>query len=73
MRVNAAYTLERLLQQEQLKQHFSPNLKDILVQYLKLVNEFESDTLIDSLKGIFEIYSDEIGSYAVELCNSLMD
>jgi hypothetical protein len=73
VRVNAAYTLERLLQQEQLKQHFSPNLKDILVQYLKLVNEFESDTLIDSLKGIFEIYSDEIGSYAVELCNSLMD
>jgi len=41
--------------------------------YLKLVNEFENDTLIDSLKSIFEIYSDVIGPYAFELIKNLKE
>jgi len=48
VRFSAAKALERLLQQKDLKDHFLPNLKDILIQYLNLANEYESDLLIDS-------------------------
>lgn len=50
-----------------------PHLKEILTTYLQLINEFESDTLISSLKGIFETYAEEIGPYASDLIKSLID
>lgn len=73
VRSNGAKALERLLKQPELMQHFLPHLKEILTNYLQLINEFESDSLIESLKGIFEIYSDVIGPYAGELIQNLTE
>jgi hypothetical protein len=68
----AAQALEVLLQQPDLRSHFLPDLKRILTIYIKLINEFESDGLIESLKAIFEMYSDVIGPYAYDLVANLV-
>jgi hypothetical protein len=69
----AAQAFETLLKKKELRDYFLPNLKELLSVYVKLINEFENDTLIASLKGIFEMYSDVIGPYAIELTKNLAD
>lgn len=69
----AAQALETLLKQKDLRDYFLPNLAEILKVYVVLVNEFENETLIASLKGIFEMYSEVIGPYAVDLVRSLVE
>lgn len=69
----AAQAFETLLKKKELRDYFLPNLKELLGVYVKLINEFENDTLIASLKGIFEMYSDVIGPYAIDLTKNLAD
>jgi hypothetical protein len=38
---------------------------------LKLIDEIDYDELIESLKVIVEIFSEEIAPYALELCSKL--
>jgi hypothetical protein len=69
----AAQAFEVLLVKKELRDHFLPNLKELLQVYVKLINEFENDTLISSLQGIFKMYSEVIGPYALELISNLKD
>lgn len=71
VRCCAAQALEVLLNKPELQQHFLPNLQSILQIYVKLINEFENDTLIQSLQGIFELYKDHIAPYAIKLVENL--
>jgi len=73
VRSNAAKALEVLLRKPELAQHFLPHLQEILTTYLQLINEFENESLIQSLKNIFETYSDVIGPYAYDLVNNLSE
>ena len=63
----AAQALETILKKKELRDFFLPELKGLLTTYVLLINEFENDTLICSLKSIFETYSEVIGPYALDL------
>lgn len=39
--------------------------------YLKLIDDIDYDELIESLKKIVDVYEEEIGPYALDLCKSL--
>ena len=41
--------------------------------YLKLIDDIDYDELIDSLKKIVEVFENEIGPHAIELCEKLSD
>ena len=69
----AAQALETLLKKQELRDFFLPELKGLLMTYILLINEFENDTLIGSLKGIFELYSEVIGPYALDLAKNLSE
>lgn len=71
MRAAANQTLSKLLMVPKLKEYFTPHLKDILIKYLKLVSEIESDNLMNSFQDIFGIYSEEIAPFAIDLIGSL--
>ena len=73
VRCCAAQALEVLLNKPELQQHFLPNLQQILEIYVKLINEFENDTLIQSLQGIFDLYKDHIAPYAIKLVENLSE
>jgi hypothetical protein len=69
----AAQAFEVLLVKKELRDYFLPNLKELLQVYVKLINEFENDTLIASLQGIFKMYSEVIGPYALDLIQNLVE
>lgn len=45
-----------------------PGLGTVIKIYLKLIDDIDYDELVDSLKIIVEIFSEEIAPYAEELC-----
>lgn len=71
MRVNAAVSLIRLLEHEIAVEFVRPGLAQIIKIYLKLIDDIDYDELIESLKRIVEVFEDEIGPYAIDLCSKL--
>ena len=48
-----------------------PGLGQIIKIYLKLIDDIDYDELIESLKRIVEVFENEIGPYAIDLCSKL--
>ncbi len=48
-----------------------PGLGKVIKIYLKLIDEIDYDELIESLKVIVEIFSEEIAPFALELCSKV--
>ena len=49
-----------------------PYIKDMLVIYMKLINDFENETLICSLNGIFETFTKDLKPYINEILDGLI-
>jgi len=71
VRVNSAIALIKLLSHEFAVDFLRPGLSNVITIYLKLIDEIDYDELIESLKVIVEIYSNEIAPYAEGLCATL--
>ena len=50
-----------------------PGLGTLIKIYLKLIDDIDYDELVDTLKIIVEIFSEEIAPYAEELCVRLSE
>ena len=50
-----------------------PHLGQILTAYLKLMTEIESEDLVNALEEIVNLYSDDIGPFALQLTEQLMN
>lgn len=64
VRVNAAVALIKLLSHEFAIEFVRPGLGQVIKIYLKLIDDIDYDELIESLKVIVEIFSEEIAPYA---------
>ena len=73
VRVNAAVSLIRLLDHPIAVEFVRPGLDQIIGIYLTLIDEIDYDELITSLKKIVEVFEDEIGPYALQLCQKLSE
>ena len=71
VRVNAAISLIKLLDQEIAVEFIRPGLDSVIKIYLKLIDDIDYDQLIESLKKIVEVFEDEIAPYALDLCIKL--
>lgn len=71
VRVNAAVALIRLLDHPIAVEFLRPGLQHVIRVYLKLIDDIDYDELINSLKKIVDVFEDEIGPYALELCSKL--
>ena len=67
VRSYAAVSLDKLLLQPQVADFIRPHIQTILNIYINLINECENETLIDSIGGIFQTFSNEITPYVLEL------
>ena len=65
--------MQRLLLVPTLKEYFKPHLVEILKIYLKIVKEFESDTLLEVFKDVFTVYKEEIAPFAIDLIKSMTE
>ena len=71
MRVNAAVSLIRLLVHPTAVEFVRPGLEHVIRIYLKLIDDIDYDELITSLKKIVDVFEEEIGPYALDLCTKL--
>lgn len=73
VRVSAAIAIKSLLAHEAAVNFLRPGLESLLRNYLKLMDEMDFDELVLSLKTIVEEYDEEIGPFAVALCQKLSE
>ena len=73
VRVNAAVSLIRLLDHPAAVEFIRPGLSQVIRIYLKLIDDIDYDELIESLKRIVDVFEEEIGPYALDLCQKLSE
>lgn len=67
VKLQAATSIHKLLNNEETFQFLKPALKDILEQYLKLMGEIDSEELVGALEEIVSHFKDDIAPYALQL------
>lgn len=50
-----------------------PGLANVLKVYLEILDEIEIDELVNALRKLVEVFSDEVAPYAKSLCIKLSD
>lgn len=60
----AACAFNRILSHQSASNLVKPHLNKILEIYIKLLNEFDNEELVNSLKGLVSKFSSSIGPYA---------
>ncbi|OMJ94237.1 hypothetical protein SteCoe_2570 [Stentor coeruleus] len=73
VRYSAAVSLPRVLHWEISKISLSKEIQNLLQIYLKLINEIESEELVESLESIVSTFPDEVRPYALELSQYLVE
>ena len=73
VRVNAAVSLIKLLDHPAAVEFIRPGLSEVIRIYLKLIDDIDYDELITSLKKIVDVFEEEIGPYALDLCQKLAE
>ena len=62
-----------LLDHEAVADFVRPGLGNVLKVYLEILDELEFDELVNSLRKIVEVFSDEVAPYAKSLCIKLSE
>lgn len=72
VRLNAAISMKELLRNDEACNMLKPHLKEILEAYLKLMQEIESEELVNALEEIVSLYNEDIGPFAIQLTEHLV-
>jgi Mg2+ and Co2+ transporter CorA len=72
VRFYAACALQKILEIDEAVKHIRPNIDTMLKVYLKLMNEFDNEELVNAFENIMEIFQSEIKPYAVDICSHLV-
>ncbi|KRX11054.1 Armadillo-type fold [Pseudocohnilembus persalinus] len=73
VKIRAAIALESLVQLEQAQSFLKPHLENIFKIYIELMNESDSDGLVDALQGIVKGFQSELSPFAMGLVQHLCD
>lgn len=68
----AAISLEKWLSKQQAIEIVRPHVRNLLVIYLGIIEQCDHDQLIDSLKGIFESFKEEVKPFVEELLQKMV-
>ncbi|EGR28805.1 hypothetical protein IMG5_168410 [Ichthyophthirius multifiliis] len=71
VKYKAALSLNNLLYQKNARELIKGHLKELLEIYLKLMEEIDSEDLVQALQGIVIHFQENIGPYAYDLCSHL--
>ena len=72
VRFQAALCIKKLLDNDGAAAFLKPALKEILHQYLNLMNEIDSEELVSALELIINRYKDDISPFAFQLTEQLV-
>ena len=71
VKFQAAISLSKMLNNETAVEFLKPALQSILEVYLRIMEEIDSEVLVDALQEIMECYDDQISPFAVQLSQQL--
>lgn len=71
MRLTAATSLAKLLENKIAQDFLRPALQSIFEVYLKTIEEVDSEELVQSLSDFMLIFQDDIAPYTVQLATNL--
>ena len=72
VRYEAALALPKILSWEVSKARLSTELKNVLEIYLKLINEIDSEDVVEALESVISIFPKEILPFSLELTQHLV-
>lgn len=67
----AAIALGKILENKVASDLVWPQIKEMLIIYMNLINEHGHESLINSLQGIFEIFSNDLKPYVKDILGGL--
>ena len=73
VRCSAGLALNSLLLRKEIANLARPHLKDVLVIFVKLIQEMDNDSLMNSLRGIFKTFKEEIKPFSVDLIKTIVE
>ena len=65
--------MSNLVNNETAEQFLKPALANLLQVYLKIMNEIDSEALVESFEKIVACYKDDMAPYAIEICTQLVE
>ena len=71
VRTQAALAMRFLVQNEHCQPKLLPILPQVFETYFKLMSEIDNDDLVSSLETIIYVFREQIGPYAVQICQHL--
>ncbi|KAJ1979325.1 Nonsense-mediated mRNA decay protein 5 [Dimargaris cristalligena] len=71
VRVQAALSLQPLIEHENVREAIVPHLPQIMTNFLALTNQLDIDTLAGVMESFVETFSDQMAPYSFELCGQL--
>ena len=72
VRLQAALSIAKLLQNDRAAEILKPHLRQVLEAFLKLMTEIESEELVNALEEVVTLYKDDIGPFAIQLTEQLV-
>lgn len=72
VKYEAALALPKILNWEVSKSRVKGEISQVLKIYLDLINEIDSEEIIEALEDIVTGYSDEVLPFAIDLCSQLV-
>ena len=72
IKLQAAVTLHKFINDKDCKEQLKPRLGDVLKTYLSIMNEVDNEDLVGALEEIVEIFNEDIGPFAEDLCTELI-
>lgn len=73
VRVEAAQTAAALLDHAAVANFIKPGLGDVLKVFLQIMDDIDFEDLVNSLRKIVEVFSNEVAPYAKSLCIKLSE
>ena len=68
VRLSAALAMSKFVQNETAEGFLKPAIASILQVYLKIMNEIDSEALVEAFEKIVACYKDDMAPYAMEIC-----
>lgn len=65
--------MSKLINNETAEEFLKPALANILEVYLKIMNEIDSEALVEAFEQIVACFKDDMAPFAMQICTQLVE
>ena len=65
--------MSKLINNETAEEFLKPAISNILEVYLKIMNEIDSEALVEAFEQIVAAFKDDMAPFAMQICTQLVE